>query len=421
MQHVVLPLPTRRRDPDDLAMTPPATDYRSLMRRVEELVAGLPHRQEVEETVLLVAEGVVAKFESELGLVGGRIYRERGEDYVLRTTFGRAKAVEAGLLVPRTYPPIAECLEAGTVVMDSSEPGTDASLEATLGTREFACVEAGDGDWVLAFDVAPGIAREDVLFSLGILRYAVNEEIRQERLGSILREARKIQSSILPRQAPKYHDFEMAGRAVPIDGVGGDLFDYIPLTDKILGLAIADVSGHGLAAALQTRDVYMGLRMGLGRDYKIVRTVERLNEIIHRSTLTSRFVALFYGELEPSGIFIYVNAGHIAPFVLAVDGSIRYLTEGGAVLGPLPRATYERGFVRLERGDLLVLFTDGMVEATDPEGHELGPDGLAAIVARLRDRPVAEIVDATFEAVRGYTVDSAPADDRTLVIVRRPA
>ena len=82
---------------------------------------------------------------------------------------------------------------------------------------------------------------------------------------------------------PVYGDFEIYGQSQPMEKVGGDFYDYIPITDKILGLAIADVSGHGLPAALQVRDIYMGLRMGLARDFKIVRTVERLNSIIHQS------------------------------------------------------------------------------------------------------------------------------------------
>lgn len=400
-------------------MTPPIPDYRSLMRRVEDLVAGLPHRDDIEETVLLVAERVVATFADELGLTGGRIYRDRGDVYVLRRTFGGAKPVAPGLEVSHDYPPIAACLIAGTVFMDRREPGTDPDLEEHLGTDEFACVEAGDGEWVLAFDVAAGESRDDVLFSLGILRYAVNEEIRQERLGEILREARKIQMSMLPKRVPSYGDFDLAGKTLQMDGVGGDFFDYIPLTDKIMGIAIADVSGHGLPAALQTRDVYMGLRMGLGRDYKIVRTVERLNEIIHRSTLTSRFVALFYGELEPNGVFIYVNAGHVPPVLLPHDGSPRELSEGGMVLGPLPKASYERGFVRLEPGDLLVLFTDGIVEATDPAGHELGTDGLLALLRTLRDLPAAVIVDRILGEVSRWTGGAPPTDDRTVVVVKR--
>ena len=176
-----------------------------------------------------------------------------------------------------------------------------------------------------------------MLFSLGVLRYAINQKLRQERMEEVFEQARKIQASILPRRVPVYGAFELYGQSRPMEKVGGDFYDYIPITDKILGLAIADVSGHGLPAALQVRDIYMGLRMGLSRDFKIVRTVERLNTIIHKSTLTSRFVSMFYGELEPNGVFIYVNAGHPPPFHLAANGEVRFLDEGGAVLGPLLR------------------------------------------------------------------------------------
>ena len=100
----------------------------------------------------------------------------------------------------------------------------------------------------------------------------------------------------------------------------------------------------------------MGLRMGTGRDFKIVRTVERLNQIIHQSRLTSRFVSLFYGELETDGTLIYVNAGLHPPIFLRADGSVRYLTEGGSVLGPLPDATYTRGYLTMEPGDVLLAF-----------------------------------------------------------------
>jgi sigma-B regulation protein RsbU (phosphoserine phosphatase) len=265
-------------------------------------------------------------------------------------------------------------------------------------------------------------SREDIVFSLQILRNAINQKVRQERMEEVFREARKIQASILPRKVPPYAPFEMAGRTEPMDKVGGDFFDMIPLTDKILGLAIADVSGHGLPAALQVRDVHMGLRMGMARDFKIVRTVERLNGIIHKSTLTSRFVALFYGELELNGTFIYVNAGHVAPFHLRPDGAVRFLNEGGPVLGPLADATYERGFVKMQPGDLLVLFTDGIVESREKgQDEEFGTNRLLEVARELHGRRPAEVVAGIFARLEQWTGGTPPEDDRTVLIVSYPA
>lgn len=399
-------------------------DYRQLMKKVEQVVAALERTDEVGRTIHNVADAIISQFQRELGLSGGRLYRRDGESYVLEGTFHQAKDLPPGLRVPVTYEPIAVLLAEGAVYMDEHDPRIDRELESRLGVSRFAAIEVGDEDYVLAFDVAPGHHRDDILFSLGVLRHSINQKLRQERMEEVFREARRIQASILPRRIPVYGEFDMWGRIDTVDSVGGDFYDYIPLTDKILGLAIADVSGHGLPAALQVRDIYMGLRMGLARDLKIVRTVERLNSIIHRSTLTSRFVSMFYGELELNGVFIYVNAGHPPPFHLAASGEVRFLEEGGAVLGPLSEATYERGFVRLLPGDLLVLYTDGMVETQRPAddapgpSEEYGVDRLVAVAREQRHRSAREIGEALLADVRKFAEPGTPEDDRTVLIVR---
>jgi sigma-B regulation protein RsbU (phosphoserine phosphatase) len=165
--------------------------------------------------------------------------------------------------------------------------------------------------------------------------------------------------------------------------------------------------------------------MGLARDYKIVRTVERLNKIIHQSTLTSRFVSMFYGELEPNGNFIYVNAGHVWPFHLAAGGEVRYLREGGPVLGPLREAEYERGFLRIEPGDLVVLYTDGITETLSDadageRSEEYGVDRLVELCRARRGLPAEELVGAILDEVKEFSGDRPVADDRTVVVVKRP-
>lgn len=403
---------------------PRPVDYRALMKKVEQVVAAIERADDAGQTIHVVMEKLIAEFRDELGIYGGRLYKRLGADYALQSTFPDATPVPEGVRVPRSYPPVQRLLEQGTIFMAPSDPGFDRDFEGRLDVQEFAAIEVGEEEYLLAFNVAPGGEREDLLFSLGILRHSINQKIRQERMVSIFNEARKIQVSIQPKREPVYGDFDIIGRTEAMDEVGGDFFDYIPITTKILGLAIADVSGHGLPAALQVRDVHMGLRMGLGRDYKIVRTVERLNEIIHRSTLTSRFVSLVYGELELSGNFIYVNAGHPPPFHLAADGEVKFLEEGGAVLGPLAAAAYERGMVKLGAGDLVVLYTDGITETRgwNEEGklEEFGVERVIALCRRLSERPAREIAGAIFAAVKDFSGDRPVADDRTVLVIRRP-
>jgi sigma-B regulation protein RsbU (phosphoserine phosphatase) len=394
------------------------------MKKVEKVVSAIERADDVGTTLLTVTESLISHFRRELGITGGRWYLRQGRGYVLQGTFGAAKRLQKGLRVPDSYRPVKEVREAGVIFMSPEARGYDRKIEDRLGVQEFAAVAVGDGEYLLAFDLQPGYPREDILFSLSIVRYSLNQKIRQERLLSIFEEARRIQLSILPKHSPDFGAFDIAGHTESMERVGGDLFDYIPVTDKILGLAIADVSGHGLPAALQVRDIYVGLRMGLGRDFKIIRTVERLNGIIHQSTLTSRFVSLFYGELERDGVFIYVNAGHPPPYHLAADGTATPLERGGAVLGPLAQATYDRGFRMLAPGDLLVLYTDGITEAhnrgAQGEPEEFGVERLLATARRHQARAAREIVDAIVQEVRRFRGRRQLEDDQTVVVVKYP-
>ncbi len=398
-------------------------NYRALMKKVEQVVASMDLMDDSRTTVHTVVENIINKFRDQLGLYGGRVYRRRGDVYVLAGVFGDAKEVPQGLQVPKSYRPLERLLEQGTLFRSASDPDVDSSFESLLGVDEFAAVEVGDEEYVLAFNVAGGHDRDDVLFSLGILRHSINQKIRRDRMAGIFEEARKIQASILPRRPPAYGSYDISGRSEPMEEVGGDFYDFIPLTEKILGLAIADVSGHGLPAALQVRDIYMGLRMGLARDFKIIRTVERLNAIIHQSTLTSRFVSMFYGELELNGVFIYVNAGHPAPYHIASDGAARSLEEGGPVLGPLSQASYERGFVIMKPGDMLVFYTDGICETRGPNpesDEEYGITRLLEVAKEHCGRSARSVVDAIFADVERWSGGAPQEDDRTVVVVTYP-
>ncbi len=407
--------PSVRREP---------ADYRALMKKVEQVVGEIEHSDDIAATVRTVADSIVEQFHDDLGLFGGRLYQKEGDDYVLQAIFGGARDVPMGIRVPASYPPVELVLSLRSLHMAADDPRLDADLEKRLGVDEFAAIEVGDGDYILSFNVEQDHDPEQILYSLGILRFSINQKIRQDRMEEVFRQARRIQASILPRRIPKYGDFDLFGRSEPMESVGGDHYDYIPITDKILGLAIADVSGHGLPAALQVRDIYMGMRMGGARDFKIVRTVELLNSIIHKSTLTSRFVSMFYGELELNGLFIYVNAGHPAPFHLAADGQVRPLEEGGAVLGPLPNATYERGFVWMKPGDLILLYTDGIIETRGGGADgtsEYGTERLLETARENQSSSALEIVEAIFRDLEAFSGGRPPQDDRTVVVVRRPA
>src|SRR5688572_8185778 len=394
-------------------------DYRKLLTQVERTLEQLETSDSPSTSVAQIAETIAINFRHQLGITGGRVYEVRDDSYELVARFGEAHEGELGIEVPKDYKPIELVTENGIVVMDPTDPGFDPVLEGKLGAQRFCAISVGDEDYIIAFNVSPSHRREDILFSLNLIRYAINQRIRATRYESLIVEAQRIQQSILPSRIPQYAGYDIWGRTVPAEIVSGDFYDYIPVSDNILGLAIADGSGHGLPAALVVRDVYMGLRMATDRDFKIIRTLEKLNHIIHRGRLTTKFVSLFYGELETGGILIYCNAGHNPPFVLRKSGKTEFLRNGGPVLGPTPDATYMRGYAQLEVGDLLCMYTDGIIEAHDREDREFGTERLVGIVKRNRNRPAQEIGLEVLGRVGKW--GRADEDDRTIVIVKAVA
>ena len=391
-------------------------DYKRLLTQVERTLEQIEAGDSTGNTIGQIAATIAANFREELGITGGRIYELRDEGfYELVGRFGQSTDGAIGIMVPSDYKPIELVVENGIVMMDPGDPGIDQELEQKLGAQRFAAIAVADEDYILSFNVAPTLSREDVLFSLNLIRYSINQKLRAQRYESLIVEAQRIQQSILPQRVPQYAGFDIWGKAVPAEIVSGDFYDFIPISDNILGLAIADGTGHGLPAALVVRDIYMGLRMATDRDFKIVRTMEKLNHIIHRSRLTTKFVSLFYGELETGGILIYSNAGHNAPFHLS-GNKVEFLRNGGPILGPTPDATYTRGYAKLEPGDLLCMYSDGIVEAHDTKDREFGMDRLLRVVKANRHRTAQEIGQEVLAKVAKFGREGE--DDRTVVIVK---
>lgn len=390
-------------------------DYKRLLTQVERTLEQIDTSDSLTTTVGQIADTIAVNFRDELGITGGRVYEARDDTYELVGRFGQQHEGELHIEVPKDYTPIELVLESGILVMDPSDPGFDPVIEEKLGAQRFCAIAVGDEDYIVSFNVSPELSREDILFSLNLIRYAINQKIRTQWYQSLIVEAQLIQQSILPQRIPQYAGYDIWGRTVPAEIVSGDFYDFIPVSDNILGLAIADGSGHGLPAALVVRDVYMGLRMATDRDFKIIRTLQKLNHIIHRGRLTTKFVSLFYGELETGGILIYCNAGHNPPFVLR-RGKVEFLRNGGPVLGPTPDATYTRGFAKLEPGDLLCMYTDGIIEASDARDREFGIERLIRVVKANRRRTAQEIGQEVLNRVEKWGMEGQ--DDRTIVIVR---
>lgn len=373
------------------------------------------------ETIQVTAQFLVDQFSEELGLTGGRIYAAENAHYELMTTFGAASKAPIGLRIPRSYSAIEQLFDEGAIIMDRADPSLDETLEGELGTRDrFAAIVVADGGYVLSFDVHPEANVQEILPALNLFRLAINQKLREERMQTLLKDAHQIQTSILPRRIPTYGDYELAARSIPAEVVGGDFYDFITISDTTFYVVVADAAGHGLPAALQVRDVYTGLRMGLLREYKLTRTLERLNQIIHRSRVATKFVSLVLAELDIGGTVLYSNAGHPPPILVRAGGTIELLETRGMILGPRPMVRYPIDLVSLKPGDLLALYTDGITEAVHPNtAEEYGIPRLTKVLLDHRRHQAGEILERVFADVVEHSGRTAPEDDQTLLLIRR--
>jgi sigma-B regulation protein RsbU (phosphoserine phosphatase) len=367
-----------------------------------------------------ILETLVREFKEELGFESGRIYKRDGEDFFLSCRVGEPGGAALGYRVPSDYAAHRRTLEEGLVIIRPGDPDFDAEIEKSIGVSStFAALAVGeDNSYIMAFSITGETKEENILYSLSAVRHVVNFRLGQQKIDGVLQEARIIQESLLPSAPPRFAGYDIDGRSRPTEIVGGDLFDYLPLSKEMLGIAIADASGHGLPAALLARDVITGLRVSADASLKVVRTVERLNRVIHRAALSSRFTSLFYCEIEKNGTLVYCNAGHNPPLLRRARG-FELLDRGGLVLGPNPAAQYERGHVSLRRGDMLVLYTDGLVERVNRQGRGFGMIRLRRLVRELEGAGAREAVDAIFEASDRHAAGAPQRDDMTVVVVRK--
>jgi serine phosphatase RsbU (regulator of sigma subunit) len=248
--------------------------------------------------------------------------------------------------------------------------------------------------------------------------YAMTQHFRRLELLDTLEQARAIQISLLPDSRTHFCDFDVYAESKPAELVGGDFFDIQQLEPKTLAIAIADAAGHGLPAALQARDVVIGLRMGLEKYGHITSLIEKLNRVIHRSGLVSRFISLFFAELQENGDLIYVNAGHPGPLLLD-DFGFRELTSGGMILGPMPDSRYHAEFAHISPGSALVLFSDGVIEHSCPEGNEFGLDRLKEWMIHWRYGHVDLAVKDLFGRLQRHGHGKPFGDDITVLFMRR--
>jgi sigma-B regulation protein RsbU (phosphoserine phosphatase) len=245
----------------------------------------------------------------------------------------------------------------------------------------------------------------------------VERERQRQRLEQELSIAREIQQALLPREFRDFPHLAVSGFNMPCHAVGGDYFDVFHLGDDRTAFVIADVAGKGIGAALLTTMLQGALTgMTLGADP--ARVLQRINDFLCQHAEVGRYATMFLGILDRGGNLDYLNAGHPSPLLLRRDGISESFAKGSFPVGLIPGASYEAVRVPLEPGDTLVLFSDGVTEAADPEEQLYGVPRLTEVLTGQHEAPLDQLQKCVADSVEKFSRGASQADDITLLLIR---
>lgn len=248
----------------------------------------------------------------------------------------------------------------------------------------------------------------------------VEQERLKIRIERDLLAAREVQLSLLPAHVPAVAGYEFAATALPARNIAGDLYDFIRLDPSRIAISVGDVSGKGLPAALLMAHIQASVRDVAHETSSAAACTTMLNQRLVSSTAPEKFVTLVYGVLNiQEHTFRYSNAGHNPPLHASSRCPLRSLTAGGTLMGIIDGVTYEEETITLEPGDVIVLYTDGIPEATNARQELLGEERLAQLVETEKGHSAAAIRDAIIAAAAAHQGAEPAADDMTLLVVRR--
>ena len=426
-----------RTQPEEIAsttVTPKAKqgDLLALISKVGiTLLASVTLNETLEQIVSLVFEAVPA----DRCLI---MMRDEGSED-LRVTVARLRdrVGEVGeIRVSRNV--LDEVVIRGKSVLTSDaqhDPRFASGTVVLQGVRSVLAVPLGVSDKVFGIiyadsPIAEGRFTEDhlkvltTLASVAAIRVEnarlVEARLERERFERELALASEIQQRFQPTAPPHVNGYELQGISFPCYEIGGDYYDFIERDDGRLVIALGDVSGKGTAAALLMSSLHAAIHAQSASHNSLVATISAVNRYLADNIPANRFVTLFYAELDPeAGTLAFLNAGHNPPLIVHSAGTVEQLASGGLPLGIKPDAEYREGRTQLQKGDVLVIYSDGVTEAVSPTGEEFGATRLYEVVSRNIEASAAGIRDRIESSLTKFAQGTSAADDITLVIVKR--
>jgi hypothetical protein len=364
----------------------------------------------------LATAGLDAEPTFSAGLIRARM-RSRQPIFETRST-------AAGRVVVEAFPiRLSNRAHRPTVQLAAYEPA--AAARPAMAIVEIAAYMNGAGNlWPLQRNLLiNSSAALALLGSLVMMRIRFKAYLAGQYLATQLEHARRVQQDLLPSARQSNDAFETAGTCAPASELNGDFYDVFTVRGTGTAVAVGDVAGKGVPAAMLASVMQGAIRSsnwaGTGRRH--VECTRQLNQLLCERASGERYASMFWGYFLPeSNVFRYVNAGHLPPLLFSGQAMYR-LTSGGPVLGLLPGARFEQGERIFAPGDLMVLYSDGILEAANEADEQFGEDRVAEVVRAHRDQPAEEIRNQILSAVARFTGNAAAADDQTLLVIRKSA
>lgn len=407
-------------------------DQKKLHRLVESIASG---KFKTEEEMLITTINEIVGNEA-IDITGGRIWKlnTQTETYHLLYQTGKIGKIDTTFQIDIHRYPILDLIAKERTILGKE------TISALRKKGIFKYSASGVGgrkkiedklyyDYLLALNSHK--IDEDFRINLNIIATAITSQIKQRRsaesvnyLKADIDKARQLQKSILPEHEFKFHDYDLYGLTNPADIIGGDFFDYLEHGDEKdrLGVTIGDAASKGVGAAAEAMYIAGALRMASGFEIKIVALMRRLNQLVNRIFEDDKFASLFYGELSThrTGLFLYANAGHNPPiFFKAKSEKAEYLEPTGPVLGPAPSAKYHVDSINFSKGDVLLLYSDGITESADENFEPYGDEKLLAKLKSLVQLKPKDIALGILDDVIKHSKNGKYSDDMTLVVIKK--
>lgn len=371
-----------------------------------------------------------------ININGGRIWKLNPEagSYNLLFQTGKVKMIDPDfVIVIKEYPIFDLIAKQRTIVgVETNE------ILKQKGILKFSSSGVGDKikvngkiyyDYLLALNSEN--IDEEFRLTLNIIATALTSQIKQRKyserakfLKADLDKGREIQKSILPEHEYRFHNYELFGVTDPAEIVGGDFFDYLEIGDEgdRLGVTVGDAASKGVGAAAEAMYIAGALRMATTFEIKISPLIKRTNQLVNKIFSDDKFASLFYGELsaDKGGLFLYSNAGHNPPyFIKSSSDEAQTLNPTGPVLGPAPNAKYTIENINFEINDVLLIYSDGVIESTNSEFNDYGEKRLLNQLKINKHLSPKEIAYNILDDVIKFSKNGKYSDDKTLVVIKR--